>query len=238
MLSSLDLNKKYGDKKEYKRCLEEYQLRLLRLQYLLHEKGIPLILVFEGWDAAGKGGVIKRFTEKLDPRGYQVHSIGAPNEIEKNYHYLWRFWNRLPQKGRIAVFDRSWYGRVLVERVEAFAKPKEWKRAYEEINQFEKALTADGAIILKFWLHISKDEQLKRFKERENNPFKKWKITEEDYRNREKWEDYVPAIEEMIEKTHQDDAPWYIIEAEYKWYARVNVLKSIVEFLEKKFPMQ
>lgn len=238
MLSSLDLNKKYGDKKEYKRCLEEYQLRLLRLQYLLHKKEIPLIFVFEGWDAAGKGGVIKRFTEKLDPRGYQVHSIGAPNEIEKNYHYLWRFWNRLPQKGRIAVFDRSWYGRVLVERVEAFAKPKEWKRAYEEINQFEKALTADGAIILKFWLHISKDEQLKRFKERENNPFKKWKITEEDYRNREKWEDYVPAIEEMIEKTNQDDAPWYVIEAEYKWYARVKVLKSIVEFLERKFPMQ
>lgn len=237
MLNSLDLSQKYGDKKEYKRYLEIYQLRLLHLQYLLLEKGIPLILVFEGWDAAGKGGVIKRFTEKLDPRGYQVHSIAAPNEIEKNYHYLWRFWNRLPKKGQIAVFDRSWYGRVLVERVEAFAKPKEWKRAYEEINQFEKTLTDDGAIILKFWLHISKDEQLKRFKERENNPFKKWKITEEDWRNREKWEEYVPVIEEMIEKTNQEHAPWYVIEAEYKWHARVKVLKSIVEFLEKKFPM-
>ena len=154
----------------------------------------------EGWDAAGKGGAIKRVTEHLDPRGFQVNPIGAPAPHEKRYHYLQRFWRKLPQYGQITIFDRSWYGRVLVERVEGFATKEEWTRAYDEINDFEKLLTDDHYIIGKFFYHISKDEQLKRFKDRENNPLKRWKITDEDWRNREKWDEYVEAMEEMFEK--------------------------------------
>jgi PPK2 family polyphosphate:nucleotide phosphotransferase len=231
ILSSLDLSKKLS-KKDYEEKLKTYQLKLLRLQRKLYEKQVPLILVFEGWDAAGKGGVIKRLTETLDPRGFNVHPIGAPTETEKKHHYLWRFWQRIPQRGAIAVFDRSWYGRVLVERVEKFAEPEEWGRAYEEINQFEKMLVDDGYHILKFWLHISKEEQLKRFKEREQNPLKRWKLTEEDWRNREKWDKYEKAVEEMVQKTSTSHAPWHLIEAENKKYARVKVLKTIVEAFE------
>ncbi|RNB85827.1 UDP-galactose-lipid carrier transferase [Brevibacillus fluminis] len=231
ILSSLDLTQKL-DTKEYNEQLEEYQLKLLRLQRKLYEKEIPLILVFEGWDASGKGGAIKRVTESLDPRGFQVHPIAAPSEDELKHHYMWRFWTQFPKKGAIGIFDRSWYGRVLVERVEGFANPEEWQRAYDEINHTEKMLNDDGAYILKFWLHISAEEQLKRFKERENNPLKNWKITKEDWRNREKRPEYEEAVEEMIRKTHSPFAPWHLIEAENKKYARIKILKTIVHTLE------
>ncbi|ERI10477.1 polyphosphate kinase 2 family protein [Aneurinibacillus aneurinilyticus] len=231
-LNQVNVNHKFDTKKEYKEELKKYQLELLRLQQQFYQKGIPLILVFEGWDAGGKGGAIRRLTEKIDPRGFQVHAISAPNVIEAKYHYLWRFWNKLPAKGQIGIFDRSWYGRVLVERVEKLATEEEWKRAYREINEFEKVLADDGAVIVKFWLHISKQEQLERFEERKNNPFKNWKLTEEDWRNREKWDDYEQAVDEMLEKTDKPHASWHVIGGNYKWHARVAVLKTIVKTME------
>lgn len=232
MLELLDLTKKFEEKKQYKDELKKYQLELLDLSLQLQFAGIPCLLVFEGWDAGGKGGAIKRLTEKIDPRSFEVHSISAPAAHEKRHHYLHRFWQRLPYKGKIGIFDRSWYGRVLVERIEGFATPTEWQRAYNELNQFEKLLSDDGYIIIKFWLHISKEEQLNRFNERMENPFKKWKITDEDWRNREKWDEYEQASEEMFVKTSTLDAPWHLIEANYKWYARVKVLKIITETLK------
>ncbi|WP_267902241.1 polyphosphate kinase 2 family protein [Massilibacterium senegalense] len=234
MLESVDLRKKLTDKDEYNDMLKEYQLRFLRMQRELQQSSRSLVIVVEGWDAGGKGGAIRRFTQRLDPRGFNVYATAAPEGHEKNEHYLKRFWKRIPEHGKIAVFDRSWYGRVLVERVEGFATKKEWKRAYEEINQFEKVLADDGTIIIKFWLHISKDEQLRRFEERQNNPFKRWKITDEDWRNREKWDDYVEAVEEMFKKTSTDYAPWHIISGEHKWNGRIEVIKRIVETLEKE----
>lgn len=227
MLESLDLTKKFDWKEEYKEELKKQQLEFLNLSMQLNFVGIPCLLVFEGWDAAGKGGAIKRAIEKIDPRVYEVHAISAPAPHEKRHHYLHRFWERLPFKGKIGIFDRSWYGRVLVERVEGFATRDEWKRAYGELNQFEKLLTDDDYIIIKFWLHISKDEQLQRFTERMEDPFKQWKITPEDWRNREQWEAYEKAAEEMFKKTDTEYAPWHLIEANYKWYARVKVLKII-----------
>lgn len=232
MLELLDLTKKFEEKKQYKEELKKYQLELLSLSMQLQFAGIPCLLVFEGWDAGGKGGAIKRTTEKIDPRSYEVHAISAPAPHEKRHHYLHRFWERLPYRGKIGIFDRSWYGRVLVERVERFATPVEWNRAYNELNQFEKLLSDDGYIIIKFWLHISKEEQLNRFNERMENPFKKWKITEEDWRNREKWDEYEQAAEEMFERTSTNYAPWHLIEANYKWYARVKVLKIITETIK------
>lgn len=234
MLEKLNLQKQYATEKDYKQELKKYQLELLLLQRELHQAGIPVLILFEGWDAAGKGGVIRRLTERLDPRGFQVHSIAAPDGIEAKHHYLWRFWNRLPQKGSFGIFDRSHYGRVLVERVEKLAHEYEWKRAYDEINQFEKLLTDDGYLIMKFWLHISKEEQLRRFEERQKNPFKQWKLTKEDWRNREKWEDYETAIEEMLYRTNTPYAPWTLVEAEYKWYARVKVLQTVVEMIKAR----
>lgn len=232
MLELLDLSKQFEDKKQYKEELKKYQLDFLSLSNELQSKGIPCILVFEGWDASGKGGAIKRAVEKIDPRKYEVHGIAAPDSHEKQYHYLHRFWKRLPYKGKIGIFDRSWYGRVLVERVEGFATHEEWSRGYSEINQFEKWLTDDGCIIIKFWFHISKEEQLIRFHERMEDPFKQWKITDEDWRNREKWKDYEQAAEEMFEKTNTDYAPWHLIEGNYKWYARVKVLKIITKTIQ------
>lgn len=229
MLESLDLTKQYENKKEYKKSLKEVQLEFLSLAMELRNANRPCLLVFEGWDASGKGGTIKRTVEKLDPRAYEVHAISAPAPHEKRHHYLHRFWKRLPYKGKVGIFDRSWYGRVLVERVEELATQKEWKRAYEEINQFEKWLSDDGYMIIKFWMHISKEEQLERFNERVQDPFKSWKITEEDWRNREKWDEYKEAAEEMFEKTNTHYAPWHLIEGNYKWYARVKVLKIITE---------
>ncbi len=226
------LNHPSVEEDEYKKTLKAAQLRLLTYQRALAELKRPLMLVFEGPDAAGKGGAIKRMLERLDPRLLRVHSIVKPSEEEYAHHYLWRFWSKIPKRGQIAVLDRSWYGRVLVERVEGFATVKEWKRAYDEINHLERALTDDGTIMVKIFLQISKDEQLARFKRREADPYKHWKITDEDWRNRRKWDEHVQAAEEMFERTNTANAPWTIIPGNYKWFARISVLSAVNDFIE------
>jgi PPK2 family polyphosphate:nucleotide phosphotransferase len=227
-----DLEHKSIDEDDYKPQLKEAQLELLNLQRELTETRSSVVLVFEGPDAAGKGGAIKRLVEKLDPRLIRVHSVVKPTDEEYQHHYLWRFWNKLPPYGHITIFDRSWYGRVLVERVEGFATEKEWRRAYQEINEFERLLTDDGAIIVKFYLHISKDEQLYRFKRREADPYKHWKINDEDWRNRKKWDDHNTAAEEMFERTSTEVAPWHVIPANFKWFARVRIARLLADRLE------
>ena len=219
-------------KKEYKELIEPLQKRMREIQFALYERKIPLILTFEGMDAAGKGGNIKRIREKLDPTGYEVNGISAPTDVELAHHYLWRFAKEMPKSGHIEIFDRSWYGRVLVERVEGFANKDEWQRAYEEINHFEKMWTDEGAILLKFFLCLDKDEQLKRFKDREQDVNKQWKITDEDWRNREKWDLYLEASHDMIEKTDTIHAPWLIVPADHKKTARIEVLKYIIRQCE------
>ena len=216
---------------EYKKALKQAQLKLLTCQRSLAEAKRSLLIVFEGPDAAGKGGAIRRMVERLDPRLLRVHSVIKPTEEEYGHHYLWRFWNKLPRYGQLAVFDRSWYGRVLVERVEGFASEAQWKRAYDEINQFEELLMADGAIVVKIYMHISKDEQLARFKRREADPYKHWKITDEDWRNRRKWDQHNQAAEEMFQKTG-GTAPWTVLPSNYKWFARVNVVQTVNAALE------
>ncbi|WP_210608269.1 polyphosphate kinase 2 family protein [Priestia flexa] len=233
-LEDIDLSKKISSKKEYKKKLKSLQLRLLRLEHIIYMEKVPIIFAFEGWDAAGKGGAIKRITQKLDPRGFHVYPISAPTDDERSYHYLHRFWTRLPHAGQIALFDRSWYGRVLVERVENLISTSEWGRAYEEINQFERTLTDNGYIVAKFWFHISKDEQLKRFKEREADPFKRWKLTEEDWRNRNNWDEYEEAVEHMFKYTNTNRAPWFVIAGNDKQYARVKTLSMMISYLEQK----
>ncbi len=228
-----DLEHKSIEEEEYKPKLKEQQLKLLNLTRELSEAKRSLIIVFEGPDAAGKGGAIKRAVERLDPRLLRVHSVIKPSTEEYQRHYLWRFWNRLPPYGQTVIFDRSWYGRVLVERVEGFATDKEWKRAYDEINEFERLLSDYGSLIVKFYLHISKDEQLLRFKRREADPYKHWKINDEDWRNRRKWDEHNAAAEDMFEKTSTEYAPWNVIAANYKWYARTKVVKGLVDALEK-----
>jgi polyphosphate kinase 2 (PPK2 family) len=230
MLETLDLNQQLS-REEYERDLLRYQLRMRELAVELYERKRSLVVVYEGWDAAGKGGSIRRVTEKLDPRGYEVFSIAAPRGEEKIHHYLWRFWRRLepPDEKQILIFDRSWYGRVLVERVEGFAQESAWKRAYREINDFERQLTFGGVIVVKFWLHISKEEQLRRFRGREETSYKRWKLTAEDWRNREKWDQYTLAVEDMLVKTSTTSAPWTVVEANFKWYARVKCLRTLVQ---------
>ena len=232
-LRDADLSLEIDDKKTYERALADVQLRLLRLQQRGYHKRRRAVLALEGWDAAGKGGAIRRMTEKLDPRGMHVWPIGAPSAEEQGRHYLYRFFKKLPEPATWAIFDRSWYGRVLVERVEHFAKKKEWKRAYDEINEFERMLTADGVPVIKLFFHISKGEQLRRFHERESNPYKRWKITKDDWRNRRKWSKYEEAIDEMFEKTTTEHAPWHLIAGERKWYARVTACRTVAEALEK-----
>lgn len=232
VLDELDQNRAI-EQDEYKRRLKQAQLDVLNRQLLLRETKHTLIIVVEGPDAAGKGGAIKRLVEPLDPRLVRVYSIVKPTSEEYQHHYLWRFWTKLPPYGQTAIFDRSWYGRVLVERVEGFATPAEWKRAYREINEFERQLADDGAIIIKFYLHITKDEQLARFRKREADPYKHWKINEEDWRNREKWDQHNQAAEDMFEKTWTEHAPWVVIPANYKWYARVKVVKTVAERLKQ-----
>jgi polyphosphate kinase 2 (PPK2 family) len=232
-LNKLKQEKHIDDKKEYKVELEKYQRRLLSLQQLLFREKIGLIIAMEGMDAAGKGGAIKRMTAELDPRGIVVHPISAPAPHEMRYHYMQRFWRKIPQHGQIAIFDRSWYGRILVERIEEFTSKEEWKRAYDEMNNFEKLMTDDRYIMIKFWVQISKDEQLRRFEERQNNPLKRWKITEEDWRNRNKWNAYTEAAEEMLRRTDHDYAPWHVIEGNDKKYARVAILRKTVDHIEK-----
>lgn len=232
-LKDLDLSLEL-DKKMYKKKLKVLQYEMLNAQQFLFNNKIGLILVFEGMDAAGKGGAIKRLTEHIDPRGLMVTPISAPQPHEKRYHYMHRFWRKLPQHGQIAVFDRSWYGRVLVERIEGFAKEEEWKRAYNEINDFEQQLTDGDYIVIKFWIHIDSEEQLKRFNDRAADPYKSWKLTDEDWRNRDKFDLYGEAADEMFEKTDTENAPWCLIPGNDKLYARVQVLKEAIAHIEKE----
>ena len=221
-------------KEDYKKRLSVLQKELTRLQNEMYLKRIPVVVALEGWDAAGKGGAIKRLTEPLDPRGYEVVPTAAPNDIEKAHHYLWRFWRAMPKDGHMTIFDRTWYGRVMVERIEGFCSQAEWHRAYREINQMEQNLTDHGVIVLKFWLQIDKDEQERRFNERMEDPEKQWKITDEDWRNREKWDAYVKAVDEMILRTSTTYAPWTIVEADSKYYARIKVLETVVRALKNR----
>jgi polyphosphate kinase 2 (PPK2 family) len=233
MLENVDLSVRL-DRPAYDRQLKSLQNRLHLLAFQVYQRKRPVVVAFEGWDAAGKGGAIKRLTERIDPRGYVVHPIAAPAGDDKERHYLYRFWRRLPEAGQIALFDRSWYGRVLVERVERFAKPEDWQRAYSEINEFERQLLDFGTLIFKFWLHISPEEQLKRFQDRESTPYKSWKLTAEDWRNRAKWDDYRAAVDDMVLKTSTPRAPWTIVEANDKYYARIKVLRTVVQKLAKE----
>ena len=230
MLEMIDLDQTLG-RKDYRKQLNDYQTQLRALGYTLYSRQRPVIMVFEGWDAAGKGGAIKRLTERLDPRGYRVHRIAAPRGDDSEKHYLLRFWRRLPIQGEIGIFDRSWYGRVMVERIEGFCTTEEWQRAYEEINDFERQLADFGAIIFKFWFHISPEEQLRRFEMRQEQDHKKWKLTDEDWRNRDRWRAYEEAVEDMLIKTTTAFAPWTIIPGNDKYFARVETIKTVVERL-------
>ena len=231
-LQEVSLDKALTDE-EYRKKLHELQKQLGELHNKLYRKKVPVIIAYEGWDATGKGGNIKRITGALDPRGFEVHPIASPEPHEKARHYLWRFWNRLPKTGHIAVFDRTWYGRVMVERLEGFCSENDWQRAYNEINEFEKELADWGAVIIKFWVQIDKDTQLERFNERQNTPEKQWKITEEDWRNREKWDLYEGAVNEMLQKTNTTYAPWHILESNDKKYARIKALEIVIDAIQK-----
>jgi polyphosphate:AMP phosphotransferase len=232
ILSSLDMTRAVARDKAI-RDLERFRGELNILQRKASAKGLSTILVFEGWDAAGKGGAIRRVGSALEARQYQVIPIAAPTDEERAHHYLWRFWRHLPRSGRLTIFDRSWYGRVLVERVERFATDKEWMRAYAEINQFENQLLQHGIVLLKYWLHITEDEQLRRFKEREKTPYKSWKLTDEDWRNRTKWHAYEMAVNDMIERTSTREAPWTLVEGNDKNYTRLKVIKTLCTRLGK-----
>jgi len=233
VLEKVDLSLSLS-REEYDKALKEYQARIRDIEHEVYRKRLPVIIVYEGCDAGGKGGNIRRLVQGMDPRGYEVITIAAPNDIERAHHYLWRFWTRIPKAGHIGIFDRSWYGRVLVERVESFCSEEDWKRSYKEINEMEEQWVNFGTVLVKFWLEISKDEQLKRFKEREKDPHKQWKITEEDWRNRKKWDRYRAAIDEMLYRTSTTYAPWTIVEANSKWYARIKALRTVVEEVEKR----
>jgi polyphosphate kinase 2 (PPK2 family) len=236
-LDELDLSLKLTRKEEEQKLSLAWQrlaqLRLI-LGGLLGDAGIgpPVSVLFEGWDASGKGGCIKRLVAQIDPRHVRVVQFAAPTHDEKRHHFLWRFWPKLPGWGGMSIFDRSWYGRVLVERVEGLATREQWLRAYDEINSFERSLADEGTILIKFWLHISDEEQLKRFKRREKDPLKAWKLTDEDWRNREKREQYVEAIEDMLARTDQPHAPWHLVPADSKRYARVRVVETVIEEIE------
>ncbi len=240
-LDELDLSKSLSRKEEAK-GLERTQTRLAQLRLTLggqlavedeRKIGPPVLVLFEGWDASGKGGAIKRLVAPLDPRHVRVHQYAAPTYDEKRHHFLWRFWSRLPGWGGMAVYDRSWYGRVLVERVEDFATREQWLRAYDEINHYERSLTDEGMILIKIWMHLSSEEQLKRFKRREQNPLKSWKLTEEDWRNRDKRDAYVEAVEDMLARNDQPNAPWSLIEGDSKRHARVAVIETVIARIEE-----
>ena len=226
-------------KREYEARLTEAQRRFLALRLQLGGQtnddkiGPGLLVVMEGSDAGGKGGAIRRMVEPLDPRHFSVYSFAAPDTRELRHHFLWRFWSKVPGRGGFCVFDRSWYGRVLVERVEGFATPDQWGRAYDEIVQFERGLVTEGVILVKFWMQISPDEQLARFKSRETDPLRQWKLTDEDWRNRDKRPDYDRAVEDMFDHTDHDLAPWDIIAGDQKKWARVAVLETLIERIEE-----
>lgn len=233
ILDSVDLSFSLGRRK-YERILDQYQKKIGDLQWEVIASQLPVILLYEGWDAAGKGGNIRRLVQALDPRGYRVVPVSAPNDLERAHHYLWRFWNRIPRGGRITIFDRSWYGRVLVERVEGLARPDEWQRAFREINELEQSLVESGSVLIKFWLHIDPDEQLRRFKRREKIRHKRWKITDDDWRNRERWDQYRVAVEEMLQRTSTSYAPWTIVPANSKLYARIEALKTVEREIRRR----
>lgn len=233
MLEKLNANKKMSEP-QYRVQIGKAQVRMRELEFDLFKQQAPMLCLFEGWDAAGKGGAIKRVTETLDPRGFTVSAFAAPRGEEKTHHYLWRFWNHLPRAGHIGIWDRSHYGRVLVERVEGFCNEDEWRRAFREINEFEAHQASYGMVICKFWLQISKEEQLRRFKSREVDPFRSYKLTDEDWRNRAKWHRYLEAVEDMLLHTGTSYAPWTVVEAENKYFARVKVVKTIADAIEKR----
>lgn len=232
VLSTLDMQARL-DKDEYEQQMDRCKSRLIELSWQAFHRKRSLVIVFEGWDAAGKGGAIRRIIRAIDARISRVIQVAAPTDEEKAHHYLWRFWRHVPRAGHTTIYDRSWYGRVLVERVEGFAATDEWRRAYQEINHFEEQLHQHGAIVVKFWLHITPEEQLRRFQEREQIPWKQYKITEDDWRNRDKWPDYEQAVQDMVVRTSTDYAPWHLIPANDKRYARVAVLKQLCHRLEE-----
>ncbi len=238
LLETIDHTARLTDS-EYDARLRTAQRRLLKLRLHLGghlespELGPGLLVVFEGSDAGGKGGAIKRIVEPLDPRHYRVSAFAKPSLDEKRKHFLWRFWKEVPGLGQMALFDRSWYGRVLVERVEGYATEEQWKRAYDEIVQFERSLVLEGVIIVKFWLQISQDEQLRRFESRQRDALRHWKLTDEDWRNRNKLEQYDDAIEQMFQRTNHELAPWHLVSGEQKKWGRVAVLETLVERIEE-----
>lgn len=233
VLDKTDLSQSL-DRDKYKKLLKKLQGRVHELEHEIYVRRIPVVIVYQGWDAAGKGGNIKRLVRNMDPRGYEVIPIGAPNDIELSHHYLWRFWARFPKAGHIHIFDRSWYGRVLVERVEGLTPEDVWSRAYREINEMEEQWTSFGTIIIKFWLHIDMEEQLRRFEARQTIPYKRWKITDEDWRNREKWDVYQSAVDEMLRRTSTHYAPWTIVEANCKRFARIKAVETVIDVIEKR----
>jgi polyphosphate kinase 2 (PPK2 family) len=237
-LDELDLTKSLS-RKEEARDLDRAWERLTQLRLTLggligaRQLGPPVCVVFEGWDASGKGGAIKRLVAQMDPRHVRVVQFSAPSSNERRHHFLWRFFPQLPGWGGMAVFDRSWYGRVLVERVDNLATREQWLRAYDEINSFERTLADEGMILIKFWLHIDEREQLKRFERRRDDPLKVWKLTEEDWRNREQWDEYAQAVDDMVARTDQPYAPWHLVEANSKRFARVKVIQTVIERIEQ-----
>lgn len=232
-LATIDLSRRWDSEEHYQDRLKELQNEIRDLQSACFHNSHRAVIVLEGWDASGKGGAIRRMTEKLDPRSCHVYATGKPDERERNEHYLQRFWQKLPPRGHIAIFDRSWYGRVLVERIEGFATRDQWHRAYDEINDFERTLADDGVVLVKLMMHISQDEQLKRYCERLDNPKKHWKLTDEDLRNRSKSREYANAYEDMLERTHCKQAPWFVIPGEHKWFARTSVIETVCSVLRK-----
>ena len=232
-LADVDLSLKL-EREQYDKELDRLRRKLRSLHSSVYRKRVPVAVAYEGWDAAGKGGNIRRLASGLDPRGYRVIPIAAPTADEKAHHYLWRFWNQAPRRGHIAIFDRTWYGRVLVEKVEGFCSPEECERAYTEIVEMEREWAQSGVLLLKFWLHLSPEEQLRRFKERQETPHKQWKITDEDWRNREKWNDYAAAVDVMLERTSTKFAPWTVVESDSKLYARIKVLRTVLKHLEAR----
>jgi polyphosphate kinase 2 (PPK2 family) len=234
LIQSLNLDKRLTPE-QYESRLADLEGDLARLTRKMNQASGSMTLVFEGPDAAGKGGAIRRLTEPMDARLWQFMSVAAPTDEESAHPYLWRFWRKLPRAGRITIYDRSWYGRVMVERLEGFCTTEEWQRAYSEITQFEEQLTDFGTIVVKFWLAISPEEQLKRFKDRETTPYKQYKLTEEDWRNRDKWDAYVAAACDMVERTGTATAPWVLVEANDKYWARIKVMKTVRDALKKRF---
>jgi len=228
-------------REDYEERLEAAQRRLVALRLALGGKlpgyegslGPALAVVFEGWDASGKGGALKRLVETLDPRHVRVAQYGAPTDIEKRHHFLWRFWPALPGLGGMTVFDRSWYGRVLVERIDELATPEQWERAYRTIAEFERSFCEEGGVLVKFWLHLSEEEQLRRFEERQQDPLKRWKLSDDDWKNRAKRPLYLRAVEDMLERTDHEHAPWCLVEAESKRFARIKVIETVTARIER-----